>query len=142
VVSFRKINSTSILLDVEDKHLIEPCDVPDEFSKHLQSVHSNSCPVVLSTLASSKSLPLTSVNDSDLFKVIKRLRPSKFVRVDDIPGFITKGCTDILVTDLRHIFNLSLSQQNFSTLCKQAAIVPFFIIGNNASFSNYRMPSQ
>jgi hypothetical protein len=53
------------------------------------------------------------VSDSDIIKAIKRLKPSKSVRVDDIPGFIIKGCTDIFVPVLKHIFNLNLSQQYF-----------------------------
>jgi hypothetical protein len=73
---------------------------------------------------SSEFLSLAPVSDSDIFKAIKRFKPSKFVGVDDIPGFIIKGCTDIFVSVLRHIFNLSLSQQYFLTLWTQAAIVP------------------
>jgi hypothetical protein len=38
------------------------------------------------------------------------------VGVYDIPGFIIKGCTDIFVPVLKHIFNLSLSHQYFPTL--------------------------
>jgi hypothetical protein len=53
---------------------------------------------------------------------IKRLRPCKSVEVDDILGFIIKGCTDIFVPVLKHIFNLSLFWQHFPLLWKQAAI--------------------
>jgi hypothetical protein len=60
----------------------------------------------------------------DVSKAIKHLRPSKSVGADDIPGFIIKGCTDIFVPVLKHIFNLSIYQQYFTTLWKQAAIVP------------------
>jgi hypothetical protein len=35
--------------------------------------------------------------------IIKRLRPSKSVGLDDIPGLITKGCTDIFVPILKYI---------------------------------------
>jgi hypothetical protein len=54
-------------------------------------------------LSSSEFLPLASASDSDVYKAIKRLRPSKSVGVDDIPGFIIKGCTDIFVPILKHI---------------------------------------
>jgi hypothetical protein len=83
-------------------------------------------------------LSLASVSGSDVFKAIKRLKPSKSLGVDAIPGFIIKGFTDIFVPVLKHMFNLSLSQQYFLTLWKQAAIVPFFKTGNCASVSNYR----
>jgi hypothetical protein len=34
VTSFRKINYTSIQLEVDGKHLIEPCEVAYKFSRH------------------------------------------------------------------------------------------------------------
>jgi hypothetical protein len=49
VASFRKKNSASLQVQVDNKHLIEPCDVDDEFSKHFQSVYNNLCPVVFPT---------------------------------------------------------------------------------------------
>jgi hypothetical protein len=49
-----------------------------------------------------------------------------------------KGCSDIFVPVLKHIFNLSLSRQYFPTLWGQAAIVPVFKKGNSASLCNYR----
>jgi hypothetical protein len=128
-------NSNSIQLEVDGKHLIKPNDVADEFAKHFQSVYSNPCPIVFPTLLpSSECLPLASVSDSDVKNAIKRLRPSKSVGIDDIPGFIIKGCTDIFVPVLKHIFNLSLSQQHFPTLWKQAVLKK----GKCSSVSNYR----
>jgi hypothetical protein len=94
VASFRKRNSNSIQLEVDGNHLFKPHEVADEFSKHFQSVYNNPGPIVFpTTLSSSEFLPLASVSDSDIIKAIKRLRPSKSVGVDDIPGFIIKGCT-------------------------------------------------
>jgi hypothetical protein len=56
------------------------------------------CPNVLPTLlSSSECLPLAPVTDSDVIKAIKHLRQSKSVGVDDIPGFIIKGCIYIFV---------------------------------------------
>jgi hypothetical protein len=83
-------------------------------------------------------LSVASVLDSCSIKAIKRLTASKFVGVDDIPGFMIKGCTDIFVPVLKHIFDLSLSQQHFPILWKQAAIVPVLKEGNSAAVNNYR----
>jgi hypothetical protein len=44
--------------------------------------------------------------------------------IDNIPGFLIKGCSDILYPALKYIFNHGLSQQFFPKLWKQAAIVP------------------
>jgi hypothetical protein len=103
VASFRKRNSNSIQFEVDGKNLFKPQEVADEFLKHFQSVYNNPSPVVFPTLLSpSEYLPLSSVSDSDVIKAIKRLRPSKYVRVDDIPGFIIKGCTDCYLWLLLH----------------------------------------
>ncbi|PNF33582.1 hypothetical protein B7P43_G14684 [Cryptotermes secundus] len=139
VASFKKRNPNSIQLEVDGKHLIKPNDIDDEFSKHFQAVYHNPGPIVFpNLLSSSEFLPLASLSESDVMKAIKRLRPSKSVGVDDIPGFIIKGCTDIFVPILKHIFNLSLSQhylppygskQQLSLFSKKAKVPLLAIIG-------------
>jgi hypothetical protein len=78
------------------------------------------------------------VSDADVCKAIKRLKPSKSVRLDDIPGFNIKCCSAIFIPILKHIFNLSLTQQYFPAAWKEAAAVPVFKRGNHAAMSNYR----
>jgi hypothetical protein len=96
VAFFREKNSDSIQLEVDGNHLIKPKAAADEFSKHIQSVYNKPCPVVFTNLfSSSEFLTLVSVSDSDVIKAIMRLRPSKAVGLDDIAGFIIKGCTYI-----------------------------------------------
>jgi hypothetical protein len=139
LASFRKINSASVQLDVDAKHLFESCVVADEFSKHLQSVYKNTSPVVFPNLSSSSEfLSLAQVSDSDISEAITLLGPYKSVGVHDITGFIIKGCTDRVVPALKRIFNLSLSQQYFPTIWKQAATVLVSKKGNRSSDSNYR----
>jgi hypothetical protein len=87
---------------------------------------------------SSENLSLAPISDADVYKAIKKLKPSKSVGLDDVPGFIIKGCADIFVPILRHIFNLSLTQRYFPTVWKEAAIVPIFKRGSHAAVSNYR----
>jgi hypothetical protein len=65
-------------------------------------------------------------------------KPFEMCRIDDIPGFIIKGYSVILIPTLRHIFNLSLTQQYFSAAWKEAAVVPVFKRGNHAAMSYYR----
>jgi hypothetical protein len=139
VASFGKTTSNSVQLEVDDKHLIKPNDVTEEFSKHFQSVYNDPCSIVFPTLlSSSEILLIASVSKFDIIKAIKRLGPSKSVGVDDIPGFIIKGCADIFVLILKHIFNLSLSQNCFPTLWKWAAILPILKKGKSTSVNNYR----
>jgi hypothetical protein len=123
VASFRKISSISIQLEVDGKHLMEPCDVADEFSKHFQSVYNNPGPVVFPTHSSSSEfLSLAPVSNLHVFKAIKRLRPSKSFGLDGILGYIIKGFIEVFVP----------------ALWKQAVIVPVLKKGSSASVSNYR----
>jgi hypothetical protein len=132
VASFRKRNSISIQLEVDGKHLIEPCDV-DEFSKHFQSVYNNSCLAVFPTLSSfGELLSVAAAPDTDVLTAVKLLKPSKPVGVDDIPGFIIKRCT--------HIFPIPRKQAAIHPVLKKATVsllaiadhYPFSII-----FPNY-----
>jgi hypothetical protein len=139
VASFRKSNSNSIQLEVDGNHRIQPAHVADEFCKHFQSVHNHPCPVAFPTnLSSSELLTLAPVSYSDIIKAINRLKASKSVGLDDIPRFVIKGFSDVFVPILKHIFNLSLSQQYFATFWKQAAIIPVLKKGKSTSVSNYR----
>jgi hypothetical protein len=75
----------------------------------------------LPLLQCSEFLSLAPISDLDVCKAIKRLKP-KSVGLDDIPGFVIKGfsATRIFIPILRHIFNLSLTQQHFPTVWKEA----------------------
>jgi hypothetical protein len=68
---------------------------------------------------------------------MKRLKLSEPVGLDNIPGFLIKSCSGILIRILRHtsIFNLSLTQQYFPAAWKEAAIVAAFKGGNRAAVS-------
>jgi hypothetical protein len=140
VASFRKKISTSIQLVVDGTHLADHSEVANAFAKHFQLMYNNPSPGLFPSLKSSpsESLSLPPISDSDIFKALKRLKPSKSVGLDNIPGFIIKGCSAILVPVLKHIFNLSLSQQYFPALWKQAAVVPILKKGNSAFVNNYR----
>jgi hypothetical protein len=140
VASYRKRNSTSVQLEVDGTHLAEPYNVADAFAKHFQSVYNTPCTGVFPSLSqSSEFFSLAPISELDICKAFRRLRPSKSVRLDDIPSFVIKGCcTEIFVPVLKHIFNLSLTEHCFPTIWKQAAVFPVFRRGRTASVSNYR----
>ena len=84
----------------------------EAFPVYFKSVFNNHGMRDFSTdFRSSDSLSAASVCDSDVFKAIRRLRPSKSVGLDDIPAF-----SDILIPVLKFIFKLSVSQRVFPTL--------------------------
>jgi hypothetical protein len=92
------------------------------------SLYNNPYPLVFPKRSSSSEfLRLAHVSDSDIFKAITSLRPSTSIGLDDISGLIITGFSDIFVLVLKHTFNVSVSQQYFPTLWKQAALFPFSI---------------
>jgi hypothetical protein len=105
--------------------LNKPREVAEAFSKHFQTVYSSSCYGTSSSVnQGAEILHLAPLSSSDIQNAIRRLRPSKSVGLDGIPSFVIKDCCKIYVSVLRLIFNLSLFQNTFPNLWKQAAIVP------------------
>jgi hypothetical protein len=127
--------SGSIQLNVLVTYFVEPTAIADTFAKHLQSVYNNWDPSDFPLLSHSPEfVSITPIFDADVCKPIKRLKPSKSVGLDDIPGFIMKGCSAIFIP----VSFLSLTQQYFPAAWKEAAVVPVFKRGNHAVMSNYR----
>jgi hypothetical protein len=129
----------SIQLEVDGTHLLQSNAIADAFAKHYKSVYNNHCSMDFPPLSqSSDILSLAPISEADVCKAIKRLKPSISVGLDDIPGFIIKGCSSIFIPILRHMFNLNLTQQYFPAAWKEAAVVPVFKRGNHVAVSNYR----
>jgi hypothetical protein len=86
VSNFRKDRSGPIQLNVDGTHLlVEPCAVVDAFAKHFQYVYNNNCSMDFPLLSqSSEFISLDPINDADVCKAIKRIKPSKSVGLDDI----------------------------------------------------------
>jgi hypothetical protein len=83
-------------------------------------------------------LSLDPISNSDVQNALKRLRPSKSVRLDGIPCFVIKCCSEIVVPVLKFIFNVCLFQNTSPNLCKKAEIVPVFKKGKTSSVGNFR----
>jgi uncharacterized membrane protein len=60
------------------------------------------------------------------------------VRLDGILIFVIKACPEMFVPVRVYILSLSLSQNIFPKLWKQAAIVPVFKDGKTSSVGNYK----
>jgi hypothetical protein len=111
-----------------------PVIIADAFAKHFYTSCSRISPPLSSISAyCSDFLPSAPISGLDNQKAFKRLRPTKSVGLDDIPGFITKGYSDILVPVLTYIFNLSLSEKRFPLQWK-----PVYKKGNKVCIQNYR----
>jgi hypothetical protein len=113
--------------------------VAEAFAKHFQSVYNNTITAgPYCGSLSSDFLHLPPINELDILRAIKRLRPSKSVGPDGIPSFIIKGSSTIFAPLIKYIFNLSLSQEHFPAQWKKAIIVPILKKGNTSFVGNYR----
>jgi hypothetical protein len=77
------------------------------------------------------------VSAAEISWAVKRLKPSKCVSLDDIPSFITKGCSDIFITLLTYIFNLIVASDTFPSLWKHTVAVLVFKKGSCTIVGNY-----
>ena len=90
----------------------------------------------------SDSLPLLPISDLDIQKAPppEKNRPSTCVGLLDMPGFIIKGSSTVLVSVLQ-IYLQSVFQKLFPAQWKQAVIVLVYKKGSNACVHNYRLTS-
>lgn len=78
------------------------------------------------------------VDETEIAEVIKQLKPKLSTSADCIPSFIIKGCCDVFIPVLLHIFNLSLSTGVFTSMWKEAVVVPISKGGDGSVTSNCR----
>jgi hypothetical protein len=125
--AFLEINiEVSGLLEGDGAYTVELSAVADAFSKHFQSVCNKQFPIDSSFLSqSSACLSLAPVSDADVCNAIKRLNPPESFGLNDILGFVVEGGSVVFIPILRHMFNLSLTEQCFHTVWKEVAVVPY-----------------
>jgi hypothetical protein len=127
ISKFKKNDQAVTQLEVETKIITEPQFITEAFAHHF--------PLFLTLLVVKKLrttlttlvmifLNVPYIYYSDVKRAISHLRSTKSVGPHEILNFAIKGCSDIFIPLLRHIFNLSLFTGNFPSLWKQAAVVP------------------
>lgn len=78
------------------------------------------------------------VLESDIQEAIKKLKPKAAPGPDNIPAYVVKGCSEVLVRPLCYLLNLSLSQCCFPSLLKLSRVCPLFKAGDKCDCQNYR----
>lgn len=122
------------------KCLVENCDISKFFADYFK----NATPVQSRLFPSSSLgfsnniLPYFNITLSDIIRSTKKLKPGRTCGSDGIPSFLIKGCLECLLVPLHYIFNLSLKQQTYPELWKEAYIVPVHKSGSTVEVSNYR----
>lgn len=120
----------------------DPSDVANIFSDHFSTMQSRD---FLGYNASSVNvdyntdvLYVRGLTTDEIVLAISRLKPKLTTGYDGIPSFVLKGCCDIFVPVLKHLFELSLGACVFPSLWKYAIVVPVFKAGDVSDRNNYR----
>lgn len=109
----------------------------DYFSKCYSSCHQSFQPGD-DKISCHDFLHSVRVDHVEIAEAIRKLKPKFSSGVDGIPSFIIKGCGDLFIPILKHIFNLSLSSGVFPSLWKKSVIVPILKSGDASVVTNYR----
>lgn len=83
-------------------------------------------------------LNIPKVLESDIEDAIKKLKPKAAPGPDNIPAYVIKGCSEVLVRPLCYLFNLSLTQCCFPSSLKLSRVCPLFKAGDKCNCQNYR----
>ena len=84
------------------------------------------------------SFEFTFVNETDVLGIIRNLRNTKSVGLDDISVFVLKLCALEIAPSIAYLINLSLKSGNFPTQWKSAKSIPIHKSGDKDTPSNYR----
>lgn len=103
------------------------------YSTHKLSIPDQSCIAPVSNY-----LTTISVTRDQVFRVLKRLDPTKGAGSDGIPSIFAKKCAGALALPLCIIINKSLSSGIFPTAWKSALVIPLFKSGDSTDVKNYR----
>jgi hypothetical protein len=120
-------------------------DIVDAFKSYFSSVYSLYVtePTVEEALEGAamlgvSTLSLDRVTEQDVLLAIKSLKSSPTAGPDLLPQYFFKGCSELLVTPLTFLFNLSLKQGIFPDKWKLSKVIPIFKSGQRNLISNYR----
>lgn len=70
------------------------------------------------------SVSITTVDENDLKKAVRRLKPRSAGGPDGIPVFLVKDCISVLGRPLLYLYNLSLTQSRYPEIWKLSRVSP------------------
>ncbi|KAK9503729.1 hypothetical protein O3M35_010230 [Rhynocoris fuscipes] len=83
-------------------------------------------------------LSIINISSEKLLDKLNTFNVNKGPGPDEIPAFILKLFSQLLVTPLHYLFNLSLSSGIYPDCFKHSHIVPIYESGDKSSISNYK----
>ena len=84
------------------------------------------------------SFEFTAITETDVLSIIRNLRNTKSVGLDDISVFVLKLCATEIAPSIAYLINFSLKSGTFPTQWKRAKIIPIHKSGDKDTPSNYR----
>ena len=108
-------------MNLVNNSFIEPQCIADAFAQFFSSVFEKSTSVD-ENLRYEGDFVFPIVTEENVRLSIKKLKPKKATGVDNVPPYIYKGCIDIFVKPLVHIFNLSIETSTYPSLLKNSPI--------------------
>lgn len=138
-------NNDSICLIEGSVRYSDPHEVANKFASHFSTCFTAPTkradpgefnPGVLETFFFDR------VETDDIVQALRKLKPKRSFGADGIPAFVVKGCSDLFVPILHHLFNLSLRTGVFPTIWKEAIVVPVHKSGSVTTAGNYRPVSM
>lgn len=114
----------------------------DAFAQYFSSVFLPDTPELdprkINVSSEGDNIPLPFLTQSDVNKAIAKLVPCSSVGPDNIPPFILKGCHDILVVPLCHVFNLALQSGVYPKQLKTSRVTPIPKTSDKTSVEEHR----
>ena len=145
----RKPKSCNVdMLKVSNTEITDKSQIADLFNDYFSTIGSNIAKKVpISSLSASpqdfmtfsnSKFSFTTVSESQVKKLIDELDGNKAVGLDNIPAWILKQTSDIIVPHLTYIFNLCLKTGTFVDEWKKAKVTPIYKGGSHSDMNNYR----
>lgn len=129
-------------IELNNKIIDNPVDIATAFNNYFLNLTN-----ISSTLTTVEFIDITPIKDSifltpcsvsEVLTIIKSLRNTKAVGVDELPTSIFKSCATLLAPVLVFLINLSFEQGEFPENLRRSKISPLFKKNNRKEISNYR----
>ncbi|CAH2097315.1 unnamed protein product [Euphydryas editha] len=137
----RRSSSYPASMSLDNRVASSGPDICNLFALQFSSVfNTNEFPVpdTMELPSASTYLAMVSVTTDEVFRVLKRLDPTKSAGSDGIPSIFVVKSAKALALPLQIIFNKSLCSGVFPSAWKNALVMPLFKGGDRCVVQNYR----
>jgi len=139
-------NNVVKVLNIDHNDIKKPVDICNAFNNHFASIGSILESKINSNIdyrsflgeSSNTTFKLDLATKSDIKEIIKNLKYTSSVGVDEIHLIIIKENAEILSEPISILINSSIEEGSFPNIFKTAKIIPLHKKGSKGDVSNYR----